>query len=162
MAFKYSYFIIFALIGMICLTPIIAQEEYVTLETLGITPFSNDTIVEINNISFNIPEGYGEYNDSSFDNETVVIDHINYIQSRHEFKNGSLDTISIVVYFKENQSANMSDDIENGENQTKKVIKGYSGFLGNESGQCTFKYLKDNKIIVIMAKDESTISKIIV
>ena len=144
------------------MTPIIAQEDYVTLETLGIIPFTNDTIVEINNISFNIPEGYGEYNDSSFDNETVVINHTNYLQSRHEYKNETLDTITIVVYYNVNQSTDPTDDIEVGENETMKVINGYKGFLGNETGQVTFKYVKDNKVVVITAKDEATISKIII
>ena len=143
MSVKYFHFLIFALIGIICLTPIMAQDEYVTLETLGITPFSNNTTVEINNISFNIPAGYGEYNASAFDNETIVIDHAIYIQSRHEFKNESLDTISIVVYFNENKSTNPIDDIYSGENTTKTVIKGYTGYWSNESGSCTFRFMKD-------------------
>lgn len=162
MSFKYFHILILALIGILCIAPIIAQEDYVTLETLGIIPFTNDTIVEINNISFNIPEGYGEYNDSSFDNETVVINHTNYLQSRHEYKNETLDTITIVVYYNVNQSTDPTDDIEVGENETMKVINGYKGFLGNETGQFTFKYVKDNKVVVITAKDEATISKIII
>lgn len=159
---KYLYFLVLALIGIVCLTPIMAQEENVTLKTLGITPFTEDTMVTIDGISFNIPKGYGEYNKSAFDNETISMNKTNYIQSRHEYKNESLDSISIVVYRNENKSIESMNDIYVGENQTKKDIKGNTGYLSHEKDTYTFKYVKDKKVIVITVKDESILPSIIV
>ena len=162
MQLKYIYLLILALIGLICLTPIIAQEEPISLDALGITPFSEDTIVTIDGIKFNIPKGYGEDNKSAFDNETIVMNNTKHIQSRHEYKNEDLDTISIVVYHNENKSINPLDELYVGDDYVKKDINGTIGYLDHKDGPYIFRYIKDKNVIVLTVKDESLLSSIII
>ena len=159
---KYSFFLAVLLLGIICLAPIMAQEEYITLETLGITPFAQDTAVEIDGIAFNILKGYGEYSERAFDNETIQMGDEKYIQSRHEYKNDDLNSISIVVYHEENFSEDSIDDIYIGDNTVKKTINGHTGYLGHDDDSYTFKYMKDRKVIVLTVDDESILPSVIV
>ena len=162
MQLKYIYLLILALIGVICLTPLMAQEESISLDTLGITPFAEDTIVTIDGVKFNIPKGYGEYNKSAFDNETIVMNNTKHIQARHEYKNGDMDTISIVVYHNENQSVNPLDELYIGDDYVKKDINGTIGYLVPENGSYVFRYIKDKNVIVLTVTNESQLSSIII
>lgn len=67
-----SFFNNFLAIAIIAISPLYGadDDDVSMLSALDITPFNEDTNVNIDGVNFNVPKGYGEQKDIRKDNET--------------------------------------------------------------------------------------------
>lgn len=70
-----KYFLLIGLaIAIIAISPLSAADDDVSmLDALNITPFSEDTNVTIDGVTFNVPKGYGEQKDIRKEDNTVSL-----------------------------------------------------------------------------------------
>ena len=131
------------------------------LKALDITPFTEDTIVDIDGFSFNIPKGYGENKLHSEDNKVSNINGVNFIESRRIYQNEHLDSIYIMVDYDEKQ---ILDSLPQSffKDGVKKTINNHEGILKKDKDSYTFIFMEDKKAIHISAKNETMISSIII
>lgn len=157
---KYLLIIGFVIGAMAFISPLSASDDVDVLKALDITPFSEDTVVTIDGIDFNIPKGYGEDKGLTKDNEIDTINGIDFITFMHSYKNKDLKFISIDIYYDAHKTADVDSLPTDG--QVKKTIKGNEGYLLNEEGYCSFTYSTDGKIIMVTAENENVISDVII
>ena len=153
--FKYSLVVMLIIAAIVTLSPVLASDVNL-LDALDITPFSEDTVVTIDGIDFNIPKGYGEK--SAKDNEIDKVKGVDFITFQRDYMNNDADLISISVFY---DSAKSTNDITPHEGEVKKTIDGVDGVLLKEDGFVSFSYCLDGKTIMISAKDETQIADII-
>lgn len=116
--------------------------------------FDNGKLV-MQGIEFAIPDGYKEVdnakvlagNDSSFPGFKVSSD---------TFAKGN-DQIIIKVIYSDTTEGNYTPD----SNATEKTINNQAGWLNQDNGKSIFTYIKDKKVVAIIAPDENTIASII-
>ena len=116
--------------------------------------FDNGKLV-IQGIEFAIPDGYKEVdnakvlagNDSSFPGFKLSSD---------TFAKGN-DKIIIKVLYSDTTEGNYTPN----SNATEKTINNQAGWLTQDNGKSIFTYIKDKKVVAIIAPDENTIASII-
>jgi len=136
------------------------NDDFSMLKALNITPFTEDTTVDIDGFSFNIPKGYGEDKECSEDNEVSNINGVKFIESRRTYENEHLDSIHITVSYDEKQVLDSlpQSSFKDG---VKKTINNHEGVLEKDKYFYTFTFMQDKKTISISAKNETMISSII-
>lgn len=149
-------------IGMIvAISPLYASDVSM-LDALDITPFSEDTVVNIDGIDFNIPKGYGEdVGVSTKDGEIEKVHGVDFMTFGHHYLNDDGDSISIDIFYDENQLGDL-DSLSKGSGEVEKNIDGNDGLFLQESGYCSFTYILDGKTIMVTAENETMISDIII
>ena len=116
--------------------------------------FDNGKLV-IQGIEFAIPDGYKEVdnakvlggNDSSFPGFKVSSD---------TFAKGN-DNITVKVIYSDTTEGNYTPN----SNATEKTINKQAGWFNEDNGKAVFTYIKDRKVVAIIAPDENTIASII-
>ncbi|MEE0024467.1 hypothetical protein [Methanobrevibacter sp.] len=116
--------------------------------------FDNGKLV-IQGIEFAIPDGYKEV-----DNEKVLGGNESSLPgfkvSSDTFSKGN-DKIIVKVIYSSTKESNYTPD----NNTTEKTISNQTGWFAQDNGVATFTYIKDKKIVKILAPDENTIASII-
>ena len=116
----------------------------------------NNNELKIQDEKFTIPDGYKE-NESARD---VGADGKGNFEGAKvsicELKKGN-ETILIKVFFADGGIHNLTP-LENSENKT---IGGHNGFLTTENGLVTFDYGVNEKVVEIVAADESAIESVL-
>lgn len=116
--------------------------------------FDNGKLV-IQGIEFAIPDGYKEV-----DNAKVLGGENKALQgfkiSSDTFAKGN-DKIVVKVSYSNTTEGNYTPD----SNATEKTISNQSGWFIQEPNDAVFTYIKDRKVVEIVAPDENTIASII-
>ena len=116
--------------------------------------FDNGKLV-IQGIEFTIPEGYKEVEKDKVlganDNTTP-----GFKVSSDTFEKGN-DKIIVKVFYSDNSEANYTPD----KNSTEKTLSNQAGWFIQGSDGVVFDYIKDKKLIEIIAPDEKTLVSII-
>ena len=97
--------------------------------------FDNGKLV-IQGIEFAIPDGYKEVSDT--------------------FSKGN-DNITVKVIYSDTTEGNYTPN----SNATEKTINKQAGWFNEDNGKAVFTYIKDRKVVAIIAPDENTIASII-
>lgn len=116
--------------------------------------FDNGKLI-IQGIELAIPNGYKEVenanvlggNDSSFPGFKV---------SSATFAKGN-DNITVKVIYSDTTEGNYTPN----SNAVKKTIANQTGWFNEDNGEAIFTYIKDKKVVAIIAPDENTIASII-
>lgn len=155
--------IIGLIIGIVvAISPLSASDDISVLDALDITPFSEDTLVTIDGIDFNIPKGYGEEEGVlTKDGEVETVHGVDFITFCHRYLNDDSDSISINIYYDKLQQGDL-DMLSTDSGEVKKTIDGIEGLFLQEDGYCSFTYLLDGKTIMITANNETMISDVMV
>lgn len=116
--------------------------------------FNNGKLV-IQGIEFAIPDGYEEV-----DKEKVLGEDEKSLPgfkvSSDAFAKGNDKIVVKVIYSNTNESDYTPDS-----NTTEKTISNQTGWFAQDNGGAAFTYIKDKKIVKILAPDENTIASII-
>lgn len=123
----------------------------------GITPYSQDTIVSVDGMNFNIPAGFGEDTSSA---ENLKNDGNGLITSTKGYLNDKGEIISITV--EHGKTVKSIDEFMTGKSgATKKTINGHQGVLIKNNKTVTFMYLQDGRSVGITGIDDSLFDKVI-
>ena len=151
------FLIVGLVISIIGVSPLCASDVSM-LDALDITPFSEDTVVTIDGIDFNIPKGYGEeVGVLTKDGEIEEINGVNFITFSHRYINDDAKSISIDIFYDEHQLTGL-DSLSKTSGEVDKTINGNEGLFLQEDGYCSFTYTLDGKTIMITAENETMIS----
>ena len=109
----------------------------------------------IQGIELTIPDGYKEVdnakvlggNDSAFPGFKVSSD---------TFAKGN-DNITVKVIYSDTNEGNYTPN----SNATEKTISNQAGWFSEDNGKAVFTYIKDKKVVKIIAPDENTIASMI-
>ncbi|MBE6486908.1 MAG: hypothetical protein E7Z85_08730 [Methanosphaera stadtmanae] len=118
--------------------------------------------IVIEDIEFNIPDGYEKNNSKSIVNQTNTTGNMSFVLNQETFTNpdNSEITISIVDYNDFDVDAESLKKIcEDADNKT---LMGYPGYISNKDSYSQFTYAFNNKAVSIRAPNEDLINQILV
>ncbi len=144
------FLIIFLAIAIIATSPLYAadDDDVSMLSALDITPFNEDTHVNIDGVNFNVPKGYGEQKDIRKDNETYNLGINKVTLSNYQYLNEKGDMLNLQVIFINGKNYTMNSLKPEG-GEVKKTINGTEGFYSETDGIATFRYVQDGKSVQI-------------
>ena len=154
---KREIIILLFCLTIISLTPVFADDVNM-LEAMHITPFSEDTVVTIDGIEFNIPAEFGEDGLASVDGEIDTVNDVDMITFSRTYKNENLDNIFIDIHYDELQS--ITDDMIE-YNGDEKIINNVTGYYSHEDSLYSFDYVIDGKSVSVTASSEELLNKVI-
>lgn len=146
---------------IVAISPLYASDISI-MEVLNITPFSENTVVNIDGIDFNIPKGYGEeIGGLTKDGEIRKLHGVDFITFNHHYLNNDSDSINIDIFYDEHKKSDLNM-LSKDSGEVDKKIDGIDGLFLQEEGYCTFTYILDGKTIMLTAKNETLISDIMI
>lgn len=157
-----KYFLLIGLaIAIIAISPLSAadDDDVSMLDALNITPFSEDTNVTIDGVTFNVPKGYGEQKDIRKEDNIVSLGIAEVTLSNYQYLNENGDLINLQVMFTKGKNVTM-DGLTPDDGATKKTINGKEGFYIESDGVATFMYAQDGKSVQVTGNSD-VISKVI-
>jgi hypothetical protein len=114
--------------------------------------------VNVSGIDFNIPEGFTELENESFESDNPFVD---YNTSSKTFMNTSGDVIILAVSSSDFSTGdNLAKDASLGGNKT--TINGVEGYESTDPNFYDFAFVKDDKLVIISASDKELINDIVV
>ncbi|RAP52447.1 MAG: hypothetical protein BZ138_03110 [Methanosphaera sp. rholeuAM270] len=118
--------------------------------------------ISIEEIEFNIPDGYEKINDKSIVNMTNSSGNISYVVNQETYKNsdGEEIIISIVDYNDFDVDADTLYRICEG--TEAKTMMGYPGYINKMENYTQFVYAFNHKAVGITAPNEKVINQILV
>lgn len=116
--------------------------------------------VTIAGIDFNIPEGYKEVPDYSFENETSYIGSVSYTINGKSFENDAKDAIAILIA--DYGDFNVTDEVLQEVADEPKTIKNYDGYVKQDGNFTVFAYEEDGDLVTITASDDKIIEEVLV
>ena len=159
---KYLLIGVFVIGIIVAISPLYASDDVSILDAMDITPFSEDTIVTVDGLDFNIPKGYGEEVGAlTKDGETKKIHNSEFITYSHHYLNDDGNSISVDIYYDEHQSIDLNM-FSKDSGEIEKNIDGNDGLFLQDVGFCSFTYILDGKAIMLSAKNETVISDVII
>jgi hypothetical protein len=116
-----------------------------------------DNNVNVSGIDFNIPDGFKELDNESFENDNPLVD---YNTSSKTFMNNSGDVIILSVSFSSDIPVddNFAKEASLGGNKT--TINGVEGYESTDPNFYDFTFAKDEKLVIISASDKELINDI--
>lgn len=118
--------------------------------------------VTVDGIDFNVPKGFSEIENSSYDNETDDNPYVDYNMSVKVFTNASGDLIELSV--SESADVNVTDSMarDASVDGNKTTINGVDGYVFEGTGFSGFSYAKDGKLVIVSAPNKELLNNIII
>ena len=123
---------------------------------------NSDENVTVDGIDFNVPKGFSEVENSSYDNQADDNPYVDYNMSVKVFTNASGDIIELSV--SESGSVNATDALAKDASidGNKTTINGVDGYAFADTEFSGFSYAKDGKLVIVSATDKELLNDIII
>jgi hypothetical protein len=118
--------------------------------------------ISIDNVEFNIPEGYEKNTTKTIVNQTNTFGDMTYVLNQETFVSSDAKEIIISVVDLSGMDVDeqtLSQITQGAENKT---LMGYQGYLKKDGNSITFGYRFNNKAVTITAPSEELINNILV